>query len=105
MIYNEHDQRSSSDLKQERWSGIRTNEILLRFEIWIAGEIAQTVPYHQFFSDPDSLNVAYCLAFGLREASLQGAVTEAMREMTLRHGGIELLNKTDAGKRLLDKLN
>ncbi len=105
MKYNEHDQRTHSDLKHERWSGIRTNEILMRFEIWIAGEIAKTVSYGEFFDDPDSLNTAYCLAFGLKSASLQGAVTEALKEITGRKERIQQLNQTDAGKRLLDKLH
>lgn len=100
---NEFDGRTQSDLTTARFSGIRANDLANRFEIWILGQIDRTVSYQEFWTNEHSLTTAYCIAFGLKEATITGAVEDAIKEMRARKEGIEKLNLTDEGKRLLDQ--
>lgn len=100
---NEFDPRTTSELAAQGFSGIRTNDLASRFEIWIVGRMDRAVSYQRFWDEPYALETAYCEAFGLKEVSLEGAVKEAIREIEGRKRGIEEMQKTDAGKRLLDQ--
>lgn len=102
---NEYDQRTTADLKNARFSGIRANDLMNQFEIWILGQVDRTVTYAQFWQDEQSLTTAYCIAFGLKDAILTGAVDEAVREMKGRKAGIEKLEATPEGRKLLDSTN
>jgi hypothetical protein len=103
MKMNEHDNRTSSELRDQKFSGLRTNDLASRFEIWIAGSIEKTLSYQRFWEEPHSLETVYCEAFGLKEITMSGAVEEAVREITGRKKKIEELGQTDEGKRLLDE--
>lgn len=100
---NEFDNRTSSDLAAESFSGIRTNDLMARFELWIVGHLDRTLSYQRFWDEPYSLEAMYCEAFGLKEVTLEGAVKEAMREISARKQEILLLGSTDEGKRTLDE--
>jgi hypothetical protein len=65
--YNEFDTRTSAQLTEQRFSGLRANDMWNRFEIWIQGNLATTLTYQTFLLNPDSLNKWYCECFGLHE--------------------------------------
>ena len=102
---NEYDTRTSSDLKHARFSGIRANDLMNQFEIWILGNVEKTVPYAEFWINEQALTEAYCIVFGLKDATIAGAVEDAVKQMRQHKAQIEQLNQTDEGKRLLDGLN
>lgn len=68
--YKEFDDRTTAQLQEQRFSGLRANDLWNRFEIWILGHIETTVTYQEFFVNPDALNTAYCNTFGLHEMTL-----------------------------------
>jgi len=99
---NEFDNRTSAELAAESFSGIRTNDIMSRFEIWIAGQMDRTLTYERFWREPHSLETVYCEAFGLKKVTLSGAVAEAIREIAGRKRGIAEMEDTEEGRRILD---
>jgi hypothetical protein len=65
--YNEFDERTSAQLKEQEFSGLRANDMWNRFEIWIYGNLHATLSYQEFFLNPDRLSLWYCEVFGLHE--------------------------------------
>lgn len=65
--YNEFDERTSAQLKEQKFSGLRANDMWNRFEIWIYGNLHSTLSYQEFLLNPDRLNLWYCETFGLDE--------------------------------------
>lgn len=73
---NMRDDRTFSQLAEQRFSGLRANDLWLRFEIWILGKLNETLSYGEFFKDPDSLNRLYAKTFGIDITFSEGAMRD-----------------------------
>lgn len=62
---NMRDERTFAQLAEQRFSGIRANDLWLRFELWILGRLERTISYSEFFNEPEALNKMYSEYFDL----------------------------------------
>jgi len=81
---NEFDDRTMAQLQAAEFSGIRSNDLWNRFEIWILGQVADTVSYQQFFVNPNTLNETYCKVFGLHDMQLDDATKKDIARLEMR---------------------
>ena len=95
---NMQDSRTFSQLAEQKFSGIRANDLWLRFEIWILGRLDRTLSYTEFFNRPESLNELYAEAFGLNVVVLSDNTKRDIQHLKDRR---ILLNDADI-KRALD---
>ena len=94
---NMRDDRTFSQLAEQCFSGIRANDLWLRFEIWIIGRLDRTLSYTEFFNRPESLNELYAEAFGLDQVRLSENVSNDIKQLKDRK---ILLNDSDIKKAL-----
>lgn len=57
------DFKTSSELKQMKFSGVRENNMALEYEFWVLGEIRKTVKYITARKDPLALQKAHMEVF------------------------------------------
>lgn len=78
--YKQFDSRTTSQLQEQRFSGMRANDMWNRFEIWLIGRLHSTLTYAEVFLRPARLNEWYCECFGLDKINLDA---KAQRDMQL----------------------
>lgn len=97
--FKQHDQRTTAQLQEQRWNGIRANNIWNRFEIWFHGQIHSTLTYAEVALNPDRLNTWYCEVFGLDKINLDAKAQrdiEALKERKAMMSEPELQRAADA---------
>ena len=62
---NHNDFATSSELKQRQFCGVRHNSLTNNMEIWILGDMVQTVSKEQMLLNPNAANEAYEKIFAL----------------------------------------
>lgn len=58
--------KSTRELQEERWNGLRRNEISRQVEIWIQGNIMKRLPIDAVDANPGILANAFEEVFGLK---------------------------------------
>lgn len=101
-VLRKADDRTIAQLQEQRFSGIRANELWNRFEIWIYGRIDRTVTYQEIFLNPQRLNTAYCEAFGIDHINLDAATQRELRKLEERKSQLSEPEVQDAASRLVD---
>lgn len=97
---NLYDERTTADMKSERWSGLRANDLWRRFEIWLVGNLESTLSYDRFKQKPTSLNLWYCEVFGLKETELHEESQKAVLEIEVRKANAFMREELMKGKKL-----
>lgn len=95
MRFRLFDKRTSAQLAEQGFSGMRANDLWNRFEIWILGRLDSTLSYAEFFLRPEKLNEWYCEVFGLKEINLDAA---AQRDVELLKERKALLSEPEVQK-------
>lgn len=80
---NNHDTRTSEQIAASGFSGIRANNLLMRFEIWLVGKLHRELPYSTFYKDPNIMTRWYADAFGL-DVELDDQTQKAIIEVEAR---------------------
>jgi hypothetical protein len=80
---NNHDTRTSEQIAADRFSGLRANNLLMRFEIWLVGRLHRELPYATFYADPNIMTRWYADAFGL-DVELDDQTQKAVIEVEAR---------------------
>lgn len=80
---NDHDSRTSEQIAADRFSGLRANNLLMRFEIWLVGRLHRELPYSTFYADPNIMTRWYADAFGL-DIELDDQAQKAIIEVEAR---------------------
>lgn len=80
---NSFDQRTAEDLRIDNFSGLRANNMLMRFEIWLVGRLHRELPYSTFYADPNIMVRWYADAFGL-DVELDEQTQKAVIEVEAR---------------------
>ncbi len=99
-VFRRRDERTSAQLEAARFSGIRANDMWNRFELWILGNVANTLTYQAFFLRPESLNEMYCETFGIDKINL---AAETQRDIEKLQERKALLGEPEV-QRALDAL-
>lgn len=60
---NHPDFKTSSELKQAKFTGLRENNMALEYEFWVLGEIRKTVKFIDAQKDPMALQKAHMEVF------------------------------------------
>jgi len=80
---NNHDTRTSEQIAADRFSGLRANNLMMRFEIWLVGRLHRELPYSTFYADPNIMTRWYADAFGL-DVELDDQTQKAVIEVEAR---------------------
>jgi hypothetical protein len=111
LQFRKADSRTTSALQADRFSGIRANEMWLRFEIWVLGQI-HVIPhtgqeailtYHEFFLNPRRLNEMYCECFGLDQVSFDAQTQRHIKLLEERKSQLSEPEVQKTLERLADK--
>lgn len=57
----------SSEIRKAEFTGLRHNSLTDTAEIWVLGNIVETITREQILLNPSAINDAYARAFGLDE--------------------------------------
>lgn len=74
---NHPDFMTSGELKANNFSGQRLNSLTSNYELWIMGEVVETITQQQLSIDPQCINKAFNKHFGLD--SVQPDIAELKR--------------------------
>ena len=80
---NNHDTRTSEQIAADGFSGLRANNLMMRFEIWLVGRLHRELPYSTFYADPNIMVRWYADAFGL-DVELDDQTQKAIIEVEAR---------------------
>lgn len=82
--FRKNDDRTISKLQEQKFSGIRANELWLRFEIWILGRLEKSVSYQEIFLNTNALEKAYCEVFGIDHINMDIKTKQELQKLEER---------------------
>lgn len=89
---NSRDERTHADLAADQFSGLRTNEVFMQFEIWLIGRLASRLSYADFYADPRSLTRMYVDTFGI-DVELDAETERAIVQVAIQKENREKLDQ------------